>query len=235
MKAFYLVIDTETSGLPKNWDLPYDTPHNWPYILQIAWIIFDADGNEIKRENHYLEDDGFKIAKSAFNIHHINKEFLAKHGENRKEVLSLLAEDLKTYEPLVIGHFVELDFHMVEAAFQRSGLENVIHYLPLFCTMNASIPYIKNPSFKFLKLEIFYKTLFHKKPEKIHDALADAELTAEIFFHLLEKGEVSEKKIIHQQQRIKRTYLKNKQLFRWVFAGLAFLIVLLLIWLFDAT
>ncbi|MBC7524694.1 MAG: 3'-5' exonuclease, partial [Flavobacterium sp.] len=53
MKDHFLVVDTETSGLPKKWDLPYDAKNNWPHVVQIAWIIFNTKGEELKRENHY--------------------------------------------------------------------------------------------------------------------------------------------------------------------------------------
>ncbi|MBK0382434.1 3'-5' exonuclease [Pedobacter sp. SD-b] len=224
MKDYFLFIDTETSGLPKKWDLPYDAPNNWPHILQLAWLIFDKDGNEIKRENHYIRNDKVKISKTSQNIHHITKEFLKKNGKEISHVLPRFAKDLATYKPLIVAHFVELDFHMVSVEFFREKINSCINELPVFCTMKASKPYIKNPSLKYLKLNRFYKTLFNKPPEKLHDALADAELTSEIFFRLLKNGEINNEAIAHQQTLFNAKEEEINPFFKWI--GLLIIILL---------
>lgn len=224
MKDHYLVIDTETSGLPKKWNLSYDTPNNWPHILQLAWIIFNKDGEQIKRENHYIKSHDVKISKASQKVHHIDQNFLILNGKDRIEVMKKFAADLETYCPLIIGHFVELDFHLVCAEFYRENIRSCIKELPLFCTMKASKPYIKNPSVKYLKLNRFYKTLFNKRPEILHDAIVDAQLTSEIFFHLLKNNEIDDDIIAYQQTLF---HLKNEiinPLFKWI--GLILIIIL---------
>lgn len=229
MKDYFLVIDTETSGLPKRWDVPYNSSKNWPHVVQIAWVIYDANNLEIKRENHYLKNGDFKITTAAFNIHQISHDFLLKNGEDSKEILELLMGDLKQYEPLVVAHFMELDFHMVNVEFFRAQINYSLHKHILFCTMLASVPYIKNPTFKFLKLGRFYKTLFGVKPDKQHHALFDALLTADIFFNLLKKGEIDDLIIENQQAIIKRSAYKNR--YPYILPILMLLIIALLIWL----
>jgi DNA polymerase-3 subunit epsilon len=231
VKDHFLVIDTETSGLPKNWELPYDVKNNWPHVIQIAWIIFDKEGNEIKRENHYLKSSGFKITKTAIKIHKITLEFLKQRGKDRIRVMRKLASDVHKYNPLVIAHFVELDFHMVNSEFFKAGIESEFKDLPLFCTMKASVKYVKNPSFKYLKLNRFYKTLFNKRPENLHNALSDAELTAEIFFHLLNEGEVSDEIILKQKAIAQIEQPQKKQLFKWLIPALITILLLIIIWL----
>ncbi len=39
-----LFIDTQTTGLPKNWNAPITDTKNWPRLVQIAWIITDYAG-----------------------------------------------------------------------------------------------------------------------------------------------------------------------------------------------
>ncbi|MDA9555675.1 hypothetical protein N9R54_05505, partial [Pelobium sp.] len=105
--------------------------------------------------------------------------------------------------------------------------------MPLFCTMKASVPYIQNPNFKYLKLNRFYKTLFDKKPEVgLHNALSDAQITAEIFFHLLQNGKVTDQIINEQKATLNRENLVEKKLFNWLFPVLISVLVLLLIWLY---
>ncbi len=213
MNKHILVLDTETSGLPKKWDVPYDTKNNWPHVLQIAWLIFDLEGNLIKKENHYLKPTDFKITKASFKIHQLSLNFLNHRGKDPKLVLKKLIADLEKYNPLMVGHFVELDYHMVAAELFRVNMDYPLAKIPLFCTLKASAPYVKNPNFEYLKLNRFYKTLFNKRPEKLHDALADAQLTSEIFFHLLNKNEIDDEVIkkqkninIKEENKVKQKY-----------------------------
>ncbi len=211
MQDFFLVIDTETSGRPKKWNAPYSDENAWPHVLQIAWIILDKNGNEVKKQNHYLNNTGFTIGEASKEIHHINDDLLAEKGEDRRLIFERLANDIAHYKPLIIAHFAELDYCMVEAECYRLALPSPLNGLSFFCTLKASSKYVKNPSFKFLKLNVLYKTLFKTRPENLHNALNDAQLTAEIFFYLLAKGEVSPQLIEKHSQEIKTVKAKNYQ------------------------
>lgn len=201
MQEFFLVIDTETSGLPKNWQAPYSAENNWPYIIQIAWIVYDQHHQEVKRENHFIYDPSIAIAPSATDIHHITKEFLAANGEDKSAVLKLLLQDLKVFKPLIIGHFIEFDLQMLHVELHRTGQFNPLNSLSYFCTMKASEPFVRNPKMEQLKLNEFYIELFNEVPKQIHNALSDAIHTAKIFFHLMkinlvEQAEKSDSEIL---------------------------------------
>lgn len=185
MPKFFLVIDTETSGIPKNWRLPYSDDKNWPHIVQIAWIVYDENFTEVKRENHYLKDDNFSISKTSIEIHKITHEFLQVNGEDKQDVLLKFIADLSKFQPLIIGHFIEFDFHILNAEFFRIGRKDVLQNSSFFCTMKASTPYVKNPSINQLKLNQFYESLFNEEPKGFHNALDDTINTAKIFFHLI--------------------------------------------------
>ncbi len=230
MQDYFLVIDTETSGLPKKWDAPYHLKNNWPYILQIAWLIYNADGTLLKKENHYIKPGNFNITKSSIKIHHITKELLLHKGKDKLLILKKLARDIAKYQPLVVAHFTELDYHMVGAESFRLNIENPLQQTPLFCTMKASGAYVKNPNFSYLKLNRFYKTLFNKKPEKLHNAFEDAKLTAEIFFYLKNKGEVTDAIITKQTIPVKNEVKKPNFLFKGLAIVLIVLIIILIIY-----
>jgi DNA polymerase-3 subunit epsilon len=202
VREYLLFIDTEASGLPKNWSLPYDSVGNWPYCVQISWLVYDKSGKIIKEENHYIKNDDFTIAASATKIHGITRSFLNERGENRLDILQLLAHDLQQYAPLVVGHFMQFDIHILGADFFREGIKNPIVKENSFCTMLGSTHLIKNPSVKFLRLGQLYKMLFDKKLENAHDALVDARATATCFFELLKRGEIDEDIIIQQQKEV---------------------------------
>ena len=44
----YLFFDTETTGLPKNWNAPIQNVNNWPRMVQIAWLLYDNNGTKIE-------------------------------------------------------------------------------------------------------------------------------------------------------------------------------------------
>ena len=236
MQDYFLVIDTETSGLPKKWEVSYATENNWPHVLQIAWIIYDCNGQQVKHENHYLKPGNFNITKASIKVHKLTRDFLLENGEDRLSVFKKFESDVLTYKPLVVAHFAELDFCMVGAEYYRLNLPNPLKNTPLFCTLKASAPYVKNPAFKFLKLNIFYKTLFKKRPENLHNALVDAELTAEIFFYLLKKGEVTEQIIEEQSKIIKHPKAElNKLRNLYYIASIIVLIILVALYCYETS
>jgi DNA polymerase-3 subunit epsilon len=197
---YLLFIDTEASGLPKNWNLPYDSPGNWPYCVQISWLVFTKEGRKIKEENHYIKDSDFIIDVSATKVHGITRDLLEKKGEYRKVVLQLLQEDFTRYNPLAVGHFMQFDLHMLGADYYRAEMGDPIKNGGIFCTMLGSKHLVKNPALRFLRLDQLYEMLFKKRLEHSHDALVDAGATAACFFEMMKRGEINEE-IITQQQK----------------------------------
>jgi len=195
----FLFIDTETSGLPKNWRAPYSKENNWPHILQIAWIIFDSNYTEVKRENHYIKNNNVSINKAAQKIHNITTEFLKINGEPIERVMQLFCDDMIRFNPLVIGHFIELDFHMVNVELNRLGMESIFETSTFYCTMKTSADYVTNSIISHLKLDKFYTILFNEEPEESHNALTDASNTSKIFFHLLQDKKISLTSIYNQE------------------------------------
>ncbi|MGF1557608.1 MAG: hypothetical protein ACFCUL_00785 [Flavobacteriaceae bacterium] len=57
----YLIFDTETTGLPKNWNAPITDTDNWPRCIQIAWQLHDAMGNLLDQQDYLVRPDGFNI------------------------------------------------------------------------------------------------------------------------------------------------------------------------------
>lgn len=192
MRDYLLFIDTETSGLPKKWDVPISQPDNWPYALQISWIIYTKEGKKIKEENHYINEDDFKITPSSIKIHGITKDFLRKNGQPRKEVMTVLANDLNQYQPMVIGHFLELDTDVTGAEFFRVAMDNPFLQLPCFCIMLATTYLVRNPRANYLRLGDLYETLFSIPQENKHDALGDVAATAACFFELERRGDITD-------------------------------------------
>lgn len=153
----------------------------------------------MKREDHYVRDDDFEISPSATKIHSITHDFLQEHGQHRKQVMSRLQQDLLQYQPLVVGHFMKFDFHVVGAEFFRAGLDNPLEKLPTFCTMVGTAHLARGPRVNYLRLGELYSFLFEKPLENQHNALVDAAATAACFFELEKRNHLSEASILQQQ------------------------------------
>jgi len=200
MNEYLLFLDTEASGLPKDWTLPYSATGNWPFSVQVAWLIYKANGTEIKQQNYYIGDSDFEIEPSATKVHGITRAFLDQNGKSRKEVMTALFEDITKYKPLIIGHFIQFDTHMVSADFHRANVENLLTKENSFCTMVASKHLVQNPAVTFLRLGQLYEMLFHKEMDEQHNAIEDAKATAACFFELRNRGEITENTIALQQK-----------------------------------
>ena len=50
----YLIFDTETTGLPRNYKAPITDSANWPRAVQIAWQLHDQWGNLIEHQDFLI-------------------------------------------------------------------------------------------------------------------------------------------------------------------------------------
>ena len=60
----YLIFDTETTGLPKNWRAPISDTENWPRCVQLAWQVHDEIGNLIESKSYIIKPDNLLISNS---------------------------------------------------------------------------------------------------------------------------------------------------------------------------
>ena len=198
MKEYLLFVDTETSGIPRDWSLPYSARDNWPHIAQLAWVVCTPDGQEIKAENHYIQPSDYDLNPASGNIHGLTLDFLRANGQPRHAVMQRLRHDLQRYQPLVVAHFMQLDFHMMGVGFHRAGLQNPLLGLPTFCTMRATAPLLRYADQGFLRLGELHQRLFGEPLRHEHDALVDARATACCFFELQKQGTITAEVVARQ-------------------------------------
>ena len=69
----YLIFDTETTGLPKNFNAPLTDFDNWPRLVQLAWQIHDYDGKFHSSASFIIKPEGFNIPYNGmdFSIYQI--------------------------------------------------------------------------------------------------------------------------------------------------------------------
>ncbi|WP_157807207.1 3'-5' exonuclease [Hymenobacter chitinivorans] len=222
-----LFVDTETSGIPQDWSQPYSVLGNWPHIAQLAWVVYSREGQEVKAENHYILSSDYDVSAASVRVHGLTREFLLAHGRPRHEVLHRLFQDLLRYEPLVVAHFMKLDFHMLGVGFYRAGLENPLEVLPTFCTMLPTGSFVRNGPQRYLRLGELHERLFREPLARQHDALVDAYATARCFFELRRLGDITDE-VIAAQAPFQRPGAAPAPRYWAILAGLGLLLLALL-------
>ena len=63
----YLIFDTETTGLPKDFNSHYSDFHNWDTArcVQVAWQLHDRYGVLIDSGNKIVKPEGFEIPQPS--------------------------------------------------------------------------------------------------------------------------------------------------------------------------
>ena len=196
-----MFIDTEASAKPVNWNSSDKV--DWPYIVQAAWAVYNTQGQLLTEQSVIVEAKDYHIHTDALQIHGISEQRANEEGVSRKEALRMFAKDLKRYNPLIVGHFIDLDLRMIQMGFQRAGMKNILPNYKTFCTMHATSDYMHLPQRHYPQLSEIYQMLFKRKLMGAHDALVDVHATAEVFFELIRRGEVNEQ-VINNQKRIKK-------------------------------
>ncbi len=185
----YLIFDTETTGLPKDYNRPHTDLDNWPRLVQIAWQLHDNKGNLINAANHIVQPDGFTIPYNAEKIHGISTERAQKEGKPLKDVLAIFADDIAKTE-VIIGHNIEFDMNIMGAEFIRGDVDSQLWNKKLIDTKEdatnfCAIPGGKGGKFKWPTLTELHQKLFGVGFDDAHDAAYDVAATAKCFFGLL--------------------------------------------------
>jgi len=90
----YLIFDTETTGLPRNFKAPITDTDNWPRVIQLAWQLHGADGKLIKHNASIIKPDGFTIPFDSEKIHGISTELATYVGRGLDDVIAEFLYDL---------------------------------------------------------------------------------------------------------------------------------------------
>lgn len=196
----FLIFDTETTGLPKNWNAPITDTDNWPRCIQIAWQLHDAMGNLVEHQDYLVKPEGFNIPYDAEKIHGISTELAAQQGVSLNEVLEKFnAAMAKT--KFIVGQNVGFDLNIMGAEFHRLGIENPLQDLPVLdtCTEETAtlcqIPGGRGGKFKLPTLTELHQHLFGEPFGEAHNATADVEATTRCFLELIRRKQYSIEKL----------------------------------------
>ncbi len=188
----YLFFDTETTGLPKNWKAPVTELNNWPRLVQLAYLLYDNEGNQISGADHIIKPEGFTIPVEASRIHGISTERAIQEGENLLSVLQAF-HDLINKSECLVAHNMSFDEKIVGAEFLRNKFPNTIPAKKKICTMHSTTDFCKISGpygYKWPKLSELHYKLFKKGFDEAHNAAVDINATAKCFWELKRIGKI---------------------------------------------
>ena len=136
----FIVFDTETTGLPKDWNAPITDLENWPRMVQIAWQIHSLDGSLIESNDFIIKPEGYEIPFNSVKIHGISNEKASSQGEDLLKVLKIFKESLNKCS-YIIGHNIEFDCNIVGSELLRKKIDLNIFSYKLIDTKNESVDY----------------------------------------------------------------------------------------------
>lgn len=186
----FLIFDTETTGLPKNWKAPLTDTDNWPRMVQLAWQMHDEKGNFIAAKNHVIFPEGYTIPDDVVAVHGITTEKAIEIGVPLKDALADFMGDV-AQSSFVVGHNVSFDINIVGCELLRMEMPELLSKHPLIDTMEGSKVFCdlrKNGALKNPTLTELHIKLFGVRFEEAHNAAADVEATSRCFLELIRVG-----------------------------------------------
>ena len=187
-----LFFDTETTGLPNNYNAPITAVQNWPRMVQLAFLVYQEDGSLDAKHNYIIKPEGYVIPADATRIHRITTQQALTDGQDLGQVLNLFYQAIGE-SSILIGHNVEFDKAIAGAEFIRKKMDTkALLSTRSFCTMKDKnvVNFCKIPGkygFKWPTLEELHFKLFREQIAEAHDASIDIESTARCFFELLKR------------------------------------------------
>ena len=182
----YLIFDTETTGLPRNWAAPITDTNNWPRCVQIAWQLHDAMGNLIEHQDYLINPEGYNIPYDAERIHGISTELAQQNGIDLKIALERFNEALSKAK-FIVGQNVGFDVNIMGCEFYRMGINSPMSQMPILdtCTETTAelikLPGGRGGKFKLPTLTELHQYLFGVPFSEAHNATADVEATTRCF------------------------------------------------------
>jgi DNA polymerase-3 subunit alpha len=193
----FLVFDTETTGLPSNYNAPISDSDNWPRMVQIAWQLISEKGKLLSFASYIIKPEGFEIPYAAEKVHGISTKRALDEG---KDLLFVLDEFAKVIDKadFIVGHNIEFDINIVSAEFYRKAVNNKIDKKKIICTKTETtnfcqLPGGKGGAYKWPNLSELHQKLFHESFEEAHNALGDVSATSRCFLELIRIGVINEK------------------------------------------
>ena len=206
----YLIFDTETTGLPRNWNAPITDTENWPRCIQIAWQLHDSMGDLVEQSDYLLQPDGFDIPFDAEKIHGISTDLAAEKGVDLSVMMESFQEALQKAE-FIVGQNVGFDINIMGCEMHRMSMDaSLLTDMPVLdtCTEKSAllcqIPGGRGGKFKLPNLTELHEYLFGEPFAEAHNATADVEATTRCFLELLRLGHYNAQELQQEDSYLRK-------------------------------
>lgn len=185
-----LIFDTETTGLPRDKNMPANLLEgNWPDLVSLSWKVYER-GVCITTHSFIIEPIGWTIPLEATRIHGISQEVAMSTGLPLGNVMKLFCKDIARCTT-IIAHNLSFDKQVILNALRWRLREKTVEWSPLadVCTGILSTNELKlqfngrttYASYKMPSLKELYSATFAKSdPPGAHNSLRDVEVLEEI-------------------------------------------------------
>ena len=191
-----LTFDTETTGLPTEYNPPITQPSKWPHIVQLSYILYDTVSQKmLTHQNQIIKTTG-TISPSSMAIHGVTPEICADQGIPIEHALLQFNEWLQLADQIV-GHNLTFDKNMILVELHRlqakqyftkhDGSRPLLEYCTMkngtnLCRINKTNYKTGEVYYKYPTLSELYIQLFQVQPVGVHDALVDVLLCLRCYF-----------------------------------------------------
>ncbi len=203
----FLIFDTETTGLPRDYNAALTDLDNWPRMVQIAWQLHDKTGKLLNNDSIIIKPENYTIPFNAIQIHGITNERALTEGKQLKLVLEqfILMIDQCTY---LCGHNIGFDINIIGAELLRCGLPNVFNEKLIIDTKNdattnfCALPGGRGGKYKWPTLTELYSKLFNSPFDEAHNAAFDVQATSRVLFEIIKRGITKVKEISSEEIKV---------------------------------
>jgi DNA polymerase III epsilon subunit-like protein len=167
-----VVFDVETTGLPKKRNRPFTEFENWPYIVQLSWVVYNNNKGEIESINDHIIKipDHETIPYESIKIHGITNEIMRERGEDLVTILMDFKRDISNSK-VIVAHNLDFDTSVISVELLRNNLRNAMYFYrgKKYCTMLKTKHLFKRWP-KLINLHIHF---FGTTPKNLHNSLID--------------------------------------------------------------
>ncbi|MCF8256710.1 MAG: DNA polymerase III subunit alpha [Flavobacteriales bacterium] len=214
----YLIFDTETTGLPKNYNAPLTDADNWPRLVQLAWQLHDTEGRLLEAGNVIVRPDGFDIPFNSEKIHGISTAKALAEGIPLQDVLDGFSLVMQK-AAFIAGHNIEFDINIMGAEYLRLQDTEPVTAMRAIDTKEdgtafCAIPGGKGGKFKWPKLTELHIKLFNEAFDEAHNAAADVAATSRCFLEMIRIGVIPQAKAGMTEEAFRQFALANPEPFK---------------------
>ena len=202
-----IVFDTETTGLPADYNASFSDSSKWPHIIQLAYIVFDTETKEILDYSDKIIklNDSVSISPESIAVHKITRERSQNEGIHIKEALNDFLEWIENID-IIIAHNINFDKKMIIVECYRNQINNGFCFyrnkkpIKEFCTMKNTINICKIPAInkktgetynKYPTLTELHTHLFGVPPKNTHNAIADVMICLRSYIKLTDLYDIA--------------------------------------------